>query len=125
MKKLLLDTHVVLWFLNGEKLSENVKELIANGENYISVISLWEVAIKMNIGKYSFEGGFSAFMELVKNNGFKVLPIKDEYMERLFSLPFHHKDPFDRLLISTALADKLTIITADEDIQKYDVSWIW
>ena len=61
----MLDTHIVLWFLNGEKLTEKIKELIINGENYISVVSLWEVAIKMNIGKYDFNGGFSAFRELV------------------------------------------------------------
>ena len=123
--KNLLDTHTVLWFLNGEKLSAKTKELIINGENYISVVSLWEVAIKMNIGKYNFDGGFSAFRELVKNNGFTVLQIEDEYMERLFALPLIHRDPFDRLIIATALAEDLTIITADENIQTYDVSWIW
>jgi len=123
--KYLLDTHTVLWFLNGEKLSAKTKELILNGENYISVVSLWEVAIKMNIGKYSFDGGFSSFRELVKNNGFTVLQIEDEYMERLFALPLIHRDPFDRLIIATALAEDLTIITADENIQTYDVSWIW
>ena len=123
--KYLLDTHTILWFLNGEKLSAKTKELILNGENYISVVSLWEVAIKMNIGKYSFDGGFSAFRELVKNNGFTVLQIEDEYMERLFALPVVHRDPFDRLIITTALAEDLTIITIDENIQKYDVSWIW
>ena len=123
--KNMLDTHVVLWFLNGERLNEKTKELIINGENYISVVSLWEVAIKMNIGKYDFNGGFSAFRELVKNNGFNILPIKDEYMERLFTLPLIHRDPFDRLIISSAIEEDLTIITTDENIQKYDVSCIW
>ena len=123
--KNLLDTHTVLWFLNGEKLSAKTKELIINGENYISVVSLWEVAIKMNIGKYNFDGGFSAFRELVKNNGFTVLQIKDEYMERLLTLPLIHRDPFDRLIMTTALAEDLIIITTDENIQKYDVKWIW
>ena len=122
--KNLLDTHTVLWFLNGEKLSAKMKELIINGENYISVVSLWEVTIKMNIGKYNFDGGFSAFRELVKNNGFTVLQIEDEYMERLFTLPLIHRDPFDRLIITTALAEDLIIITTDENIQKYDVNWI-
>ena len=100
-------------------------DLIANNECYVSVASLWEVAIKMNIGKYSFDGGFSAFRELVKNNGFTVLQIEDEHMERLFALPLIHRDPFDRLIITTALAEDLTIITIDENIQKYDVNWIW
>ncbi|MCL2087988.1 MAG: type II toxin-antitoxin system VapC family toxin [Oscillospiraceae bacterium] len=123
--KNLLDTHAVLWFLNGEKMPENIKEMITDGENYISVVSLWEVAIKMNIGKYTFNGGFSKFRELVRNNGFKLLPIKDEYMEQLFRLPLIHRDPFDRLIIATAIDEKLTLITADENIQKYDVKWEW
>jgi len=121
----LLDTHTILWFLNGEKLMPHVKERIINGENYVSVVSLWEVAIKMNIGKYSFDGGFSAFKDLVKNNGFIVLPIKNEYMERLFALPLIHRDPFDRLIIATALTEGLTIITADENMKKYDVARVW
>ena len=123
--KNLLDTHVILWFLNGEKLSADTKALIEDGENYVSIVSLWEVAIKMNIGKYSFDGGFSAFRELVYQNGIAVLHIRDEYMQKLFDLPFIHRDPFDRLIVATAICEDLTIITADENIQKYDVSWVW
>jgi len=123
--KNLLDTHTILWFLNGEKLTSNVRELIMSGKNYVSVASLWEVAIKMSIGKYSFNGGFPAFRDLVRNNGFIVLPINDEYMERLLHLPLIHRDPFDRLIIATALAEDFMIITADENIQRYDVSWTW
>jgi PIN domain nuclease of toxin-antitoxin system len=121
----LLDTHVVLWFLNGERLSERIKGLIAGGENYVSVASLWEVAIKMNIGKYEFDGGFSAFRELVSKNGFIILPIKDEYMEKLFELPFIHRDPFDRLIVATSAIEGMPLISADENIQKYDIAWIW
>ena len=123
--KNLLDTHIVLWFLNGERLPEKIKELIQSGENFVSVVSLWEVAIKMNLNKYTFNGGFQAFRELVKKNGFNILPIRDEYMAKLFDLPFIHRDPFDRLLVATTIVENMTIITADENIQKYDVSWIW
>jgi PIN domain nuclease of toxin-antitoxin system len=123
--KNILDTHVVLWFLNGERLSEKIKDLILNGENFISVVSLWEVAIKMNIGRYDFEGGYSAFRELVENNGFIVLPIKDEYLTKLFSLPLIHRDPFDRLIIATSIEENITLLTADENIQKYDFNWFW
>ena len=107
--KNMLDTHAILWFLNGEKLTTKIKKLIIDGENYISVVSLWEVAIKMNIGKYSFDGGFSAFRELVKNNGFNILQIEDKYMRHLFELPFIHRDPFDRLIIASAIVEDLTI----------------
>ena len=123
--KNLLDTHTILWFLSGEKLSEKSKNLILTGINFISVVLLWEVAIKMNIGKFTFHGGFTAFLRLVKENGFITLPIKDEYMMHLFELPLLHREPYDRLIISTAIVEKLTLITKDEDIQKYDIPWIW
>jgi PIN domain nuclease of toxin-antitoxin system len=79
----------------------------------------------MNIGKYRFNGGFSAFNKLVESNGFSSIPIQTEYMERLIDLPLIHRDPFDRLIISTSIAEGLTIITADENIQRYNVNWIW
>ena len=123
--KILLDTHVVLWFLSGEHLSPKIKNMIENGDNYVSVVSLWEVAIKMNIGRYDFTGGFPAFRDIVRSNGFVILPIKDEYMEKLFTLPLIHRDPFDRLIIATSIVEKMTLISADENIQKYNVSWIW
>jgi PIN domain nuclease of toxin-antitoxin system len=69
--KYLLDTQVVVWFLNGEKLSAKMKDLILNSENYVSVVSLWEIAIKMSINKFTFNGGFQAFRELIRKNGFK------------------------------------------------------
>jgi PIN domain nuclease of toxin-antitoxin system len=79
----------------------------------------------MNIGKYNFDGGFTAFVKLVKTNGFKILPISDTHIERIFSLPLIHRDPFDRLIIATAITEDLTIITTDENIQKYDVRQLW
>jgi len=123
--KNLLDTHTILWFLNGEKLTVKIIALIENGENYVSVVSLWEIAIKMNIGKYNFIGGFSSFCALVEKNDFIIIPIKNEHMEKLFTLPLIHRDPFDRLLVATSIVERLTIITTDENIQKYDVSWVW
>ncbi|MCL2087078.1 MAG: type II toxin-antitoxin system VapC family toxin [Oscillospiraceae bacterium] len=123
--KLLLDTQIVLWFLNGEKLSEKIQTIIQDGDNYVSVVSLWEVAIKMNINKLSFDGGFIAFRKLIEDNGFKIIPVKDEHMNGLFALPLYHRDPFDRLLIATALAENMTILTADSDIKKYDVPCLW
>ncbi|MDR2547177.1 MAG: type II toxin-antitoxin system VapC family toxin [Lachnospiraceae bacterium] len=119
--KYLLDTQIVIWFLNGEKLSDKIRNQILNGDNYVSIVSLWEIAIKMNINKFTFNGGFQAFRELVRKNGFKILPIKDEYMVKLFDLPLIHRDPFDRLIIATTLVEGMTIITVDSDIMEYDV----
>ena len=127
--KYLLDTHILIWHFEGsEKLSNEIKDsVLFNSKNHIlvSIVSLWEIAIKMNIGKYTFDGGFPAFNKLVKDNEFEVLPIKDEYMDWLFELPLIHRDPFDRLIIATAKAESMTILTADENIQKYDVPWVW
>jgi PIN domain nuclease of toxin-antitoxin system len=127
--KYLLDTHILIWHFEGsEKLSSEVRDnILFNSKNqvFVSIASLWEVAIKMNIGKYDFDGGFSAFHKLVDENEFDIIPIKGKHMEQLFDLPLIHRDPFDRLLIAAAISEQMTIITADENIQKYDVEWVW
>ena len=126
--KYLLDTQIVLWlFENDVKLSDKAKSIIFDPVNqcFVSVVSLWEIALKMNIGKYKFPGGFSVLRQLVNDNYFEVMSIKDEYLSGLFVLPFHHRDPFDRLIIATTHAENMILVTADEEIQKYDVKWIF
>jgi len=118
----------MIWIFEDDvKLSDKAKSNILDPANqcFISVVSLWEVALKMNIGKYKFLNGFSALRQLVDDNYFEVIPIKDRHMNGLFALSFHHRDPFDRLIIATALAENMTLITADEEIQKYDVPWLF
>ena len=124
----LLDTHVVIWhFEDLPKITPAVNKIIDSPANsiYISSVSLWEIAIKLNLGKLTVNFTFDELIGDIKNGDFYILQIEDEYLQGLSDLPFIHKDPFDRLLISTALAEDLTIITADENIQKYDVSWVW
>ena len=126
--KYLLDTHAIIWYFeDSPELPKKITELIDDPEItiYICSVSLWEIAIKMNLGKLDINLPFEELLNSIKNGDFTVLQIEDEYLRELSSLPFIHKDPFDRLLISTALADNLTIITVDENIQKYDVPWIW
>jgi PIN domain nuclease of toxin-antitoxin system len=126
--KYLLDTHAVIWhFDDSPKLSEKIKEIIDNSENNICIssVSLWEIAIKINIGKLDLDFTLDELLIEIKENDFDILQIEDEYLQGLSSLPFIHKDPFDRLLIATAFAEDLTIITTDENIQKYDISWVW
>ncbi|MCL2088045.1 MAG: type II toxin-antitoxin system VapC family toxin [Oscillospiraceae bacterium] len=126
--KYLLDTHVIIWhFEDSPKLSQKAVKAIYNPDNdvFISSISLWEIAIKINTGKLNLAFAFDELLSEIKDNNFGVLQIKDEYLRKLSVLPYIHKDPFDRLLISTTLNENVTIITADENIQKYDVSWIW
>ena len=126
--KFLLDTHVVIWMVeDSSNLPVSIKEIIENPDNQIAIcsISLWEIAIKMNLGKLDLKLPLEKLLGDIKNGGFNILQIENEYLEKLSVLPFIHKDPFDRLIMATALAEDLTIITTDENIQKYDVSWIW
>ena len=125
----LLDTHILIWHFEGnEKLTHKIREDIlfnAKSQIFVSISSLWEIAIKMNIGKYDFEGGFSAFYKLVNDNEFDIVPIKLKHMELLSDLPLIHRDPFDRIIIATSLVEDMLIVTADENIQKYSVPWVW
>jgi len=124
----LMDTHAIIWMIEGsQNMSASIKEIIRNSENSISIssISLWEIAIKMNIGKLNLGLTLSELIHALKVRDFDFLQVEDEYLFGLSKLPMLHKDPFDRLLISTALAEEMTIITVDENIQKYNVSWVW
>jgi len=124
----LLDTHTVIWhFESSSKLTQNIAKIIYNPKNiiYISSISLWEIAIKMNLGKLDVDFTFDELLAEINDSVINIMQIEDEYLQGLFDLPFIHRDPFDRLIISTALVKDLTIITIDENIQQYDVKWIW
>ena len=113
----LIDTCTFLWFINADsKLSTAAKNVILNTNNdiIISAASIWEMAIKMSIGKLSINGQFNSFMSTQINiNNFKVLDINFNHASSVVNLPFHHRDPFDRLLISQCLFESLPIITAD------------
>jgi len=126
--KYLLDTHAALWLFEGsDKLPQSAQSIIFDGKNeiYVSVLSAWEVAIKVSLNKLDFDGGSEAFLFAIEENSIKVLGVKGEYIKIVESLPYIHRDPFDRLLISTALSEKMMIITTDDNIRKYDISWIW
>ena len=126
--KYLLDTHVILWLAtNSPFLSETVKRAILdnNNEKYVSIVSAWEVAIKLGTQKLQLDGGLAEFFRMIDVNGFLLLGIEREYLQYVQTLAFFHKDPFDRLLIATANVENLTLISIDDNIQKYDVNWLW
>ena len=127
--RLLLDTHSLLWFLLADKaLSQPAKQAILdpNHEKLVSPASYWEIAIKISLGKYTLHHPFEAFWSLGLNRtGFQVLPIEVRHAAIVATLPFHHRDPFDRLLIAQAAADNLTIVSADEQFDSYGVAGIW
>ncbi|MDR3164571.1 MAG: type II toxin-antitoxin system VapC family toxin [Synergistaceae bacterium] len=110
----LLDTHTVLWFAeNSPKLSVVAKETILrqDGMNFVSIVSAWELAIKISLGKIRIDGGVEEFFNIVDRNGFLFLPIKREHIQQAETLPFEHRDPFDRILICAAIREVLTVIT--------------
>jgi len=125
---ILLDTHTLIWFLNGDKkLSHKVRECIETPTNlkFVSIASIWEIAIKISLNKFRFPKGFNNFLEMVDDNGFDILPISFEHTLTVSSLDFIHKDPFDRLLIAQSICDNLTIATKDSFIEQYNVQTIW
>lgn len=125
---LLLDTHSLIWFLNGDdKLSDMAKSAIEDPANskIVSIASIWEIAIKISIDKFRFPKGFKYFLKIVEDNGFEILPITFEHAVKLSTLEFIHRDPFDRLLIAQCMADDLTIVTKDDYIKQYQIHTIW
>jgi PIN domain nuclease of toxin-antitoxin system len=128
MGRYLLDTHTAIWFFNGDMiLPETAKQVILDTSNskFLSMTSAWELAIKIGIGKLDFAGKAAGFVRLAEDSGFTIIPIKASHLTTYESLPFIHRDPFDRLLVATAIAEQMTIITADENIARYDVSQVW
>jgi PIN domain nuclease of toxin-antitoxin system len=126
----LLDTHTILWFFDdSEKLPEQATDIIEGKQPSdgiaVSIASLWEFTIKHSLGKLRFDGGVANLRAMIEANGWDVLPIAQSHLKALSELPYLHRDPFDRLLVATALSDDLTLITADENIHAYDVPWAW
>ncbi|MCL2046956.1 MAG: type II toxin-antitoxin system VapC family toxin [Oscillospiraceae bacterium] len=126
--KLLLDTHVVLWFAeNSSNLSDNAYKAIMqnDAENYVSIASAWEIAIKLGTGKLDLMGGLPEFFRIIDTNGFIMLSIERKYLLQMHTLPHYHKDPFDRLIIATAMIEDMTLITIDNNIYQYGLSYLW
>ena len=95
-------------------------------ELYISIISAWEIAIKASLGKLpGLNGGVRIFLAKLKEMPVYLLPIAPSHVEIVETLPFIHRDPFDRLIVAAAKAEGMTILTADENIHKYDVPYLW
>ncbi|WP_113926073.1 type II toxin-antitoxin system VapC family toxin [Cognataquiflexum aquatile] len=125
---LILDTHTLLWFLNGdEKLPLRIRHLIESEENtkYLSIASIWEIGIKMSLGKLIFPKGLEKLVSLVVENGFLILPITTQNIISVSNLEFIHRDPFDRIIVSQAKDNNFQILTFDQNISKYPVNTVW
>ena len=123
--KVLIDTHVFLWFIGGVRLRQNSVNFLQNtidNEIFVSLATAWEISIKLGVGKLKLPNVPEIwFPDRLRRAGFKLLPIELQHTLRVHNLPPIHKDPFDRLLISQADVENLTIVTEDPNFAKYQV----
>jgi PIN domain nuclease of toxin-antitoxin system len=125
--KQLLDTHTFLWFVMGNpRIAPRLRAQIEDNENFVSIVSIWEIAIKNGIGKLNLEVPFDDFIDRqIIPNGIQILDIKLEHLKVLITLPLHHRDPFDRILIAQAITEDIVLVSADSVFSLYPVQRIW
>jgi PIN domain nuclease of toxin-antitoxin system len=124
LTRLLLDTHVVLWWRDDDhRLKQSTRDAIkAASYVAVSMASAWETAIKASLGKLRLPTRFEVGLE---ENGFQSLPITFDHIDRIATLPRHHGDPFDRMLVAQAQAEGLTLVTGDRAFQRYGLHILW
>jgi PIN domain nuclease of toxin-antitoxin system len=124
----LLDTHVFLWFVFGDRRLENkYRQIIKNRNNeiFISLASFWEIAIKNGQGNLSLKAPFLDFIDAnVIQEGIKIFPIDLHHLDQVQRLPLHHRDPFDRLIIAQSIVENIPIITDDPKFKLYNVNLV-
>lgn len=125
----LLDSHTLLWYTLGDsRISGMASASIVDPANQllISPASYWEIAIKISIGKLTLHQPYEDFIDACLNKyGFTILPIDPKHTDRLIGLPFHHKDPFDRLLVVQAMVESIPIISNDTALDAYGITRLW
>lgn len=124
----LLDTHTFIWFINGDtllpkKVVNAIKDL--NNQCFISIASIWEIAIKSKLNKLTLNADFDKIMEFLDENQIEVLPIGFNHILALNNLEFHHRDPFDRILIAQSITEELILISKDKNFAFYDADVFW
>jgi PIN domain nuclease of toxin-antitoxin system len=124
---ILLDTHAFLWWTQDDsRLSASARQTIADSECFLSMASCWEVAIKVSLKRLQFDRPVTQFFaEQLLACGISLLPIEFRHVMRIVQLPFHHRDPFDRLLIAQAVEEGLGIVSIDAAFDAYGASRIW
>ena len=126
--RLLLDTNAFLYFINNDSaLSKTAKNLLESEvELLISIASLWEIAIKFSIGKLILPDSFENFIPAqLQQNDIEILPVTLSHLEKVPVLPFHHKDPFNRLIIAQSVVESLLVVTSDAAFDLYKIERIW
>ncbi|MBU2610233.1 MAG: type II toxin-antitoxin system VapC family toxin [Chloroflexi bacterium] len=126
---LLLDTHAFLWFIGGSSsLSKRARTLIEDETNRVvlSTASLWEIAIKISLEKLTLSESFDVLIpEQLAVNGIELLDISINHAALVANLPFHHRDPFDRLLVAQAKVEQMAVISKDQAFDAYEVNRLW
>lgn len=123
----LLDTHTLIWFLdNDSRLPASTKEQIESAESvFVSIVSLWEIAIKINIGKLTLKTDFQSIEQNLIAQDISILPIDITAIKVYLNLPLHHRDPFDRIIIAQSIDLNLTIFSGDLQFDAYPVIRLW
>ncbi len=124
----LIDTHVFLWWdSHPEKIPDRALSALEDPDNtiWLSLVSIWEVQIKTQLGKLTLHQPLDILVQQQQQNGIQLLPIKLNHILAIQPLPYHHKDPFDRLLIAQTIAENLTCISADSVFKQYNIPILW
>lgn len=127
--KLLLDSHALIWWMDQhDRISIPAFTAIEDGTNelLVSISTVWELGIKVGLRRLNLEPSFAGWMEaMIEDLDATLLPISIIHVERQTTLPYHHRDPFDRLLVAQALTEDLTIISRDTSLDSYGVRRVW
>lgn len=127
MSSFLLDTHTFIWLSEDDaNLPTNLKAVIEEADAvYVSIASLWEIAIKLNIGKLSLQKNYETIGSEIETSDITLLPISFADTVLVRSLPLHHRDPFDRMLVAQAISHSLAIISQDTQLDAYSIQRLW
>lgn len=126
--KFLLDTNAFLWAATFDpRLSARANQILNDASNdfYLSVVSLWEVTVKVQIGKLQIPQDLGAFLQRTLNRELTILPIRPEHVLNLSKLPLLHRDPFDRMLVAQSMSESVAILSSDRKLRQYEVEIIW
>jgi len=126
--KYLLDTHALIWFLEGdERLSITARSIICNDDAdiYVSIVSLWEMAIKISLGKLELSQSLEQIFVKLPQQAITILAVQPSHVLTLLSLPFEHRDPFDRLLIAQSLRENMQLISNEVLFLRYGADRVW
>lgn len=120
----LLDTHIFLWFISGDKkLPKGLKQKIENIDSpcYLSIASFWEITIKKQLGKLDLKLSLKELFQYAENNHFDIIQIAYDHLNSLAKLPNIHGDPFDRLIVSQCISEGLILLSVDETLRNYKI----